>query len=84
MQLSKNRNQITELKGVAADEKGELKASYDEKIAEMDRQNLALESRLKSFESEEKEDWQNFKQEFDRDMDALALALKDLTKDNVN
>jgi hypothetical protein len=84
VQLSENRNQLTELKSIAASKKIDLRITYNEKIAELERKNSALEFRLKRFESEENTEWQNFRKEFDSDMDALVLAFKDLTRNNVN
>jgi hypothetical protein len=46
--------------------------------------NLAMETRLKDFRSENNNEWLNFKRDFSRDMDDLGLALTNLGKDNVS
>ena len=84
VQLSKNRNQITVLRGNVASEKIELRDSYNAKITELESKNLSMETRLKGFRSDTNDDWQNFKKEFNRDMEALDLAIKDFGKNNVS
>ncbi len=84
VQLSKNRNEITVLRGKAANVKAELRDSYNANITELETKNTSMETRLNGFKSEKNDDWQNFKNEFSRDMDALGLAFKDIAKDNVN
>jgi hypothetical protein len=84
VQLSKNRNQITVLRGNAANERVELRDSYNAKITELENRNLAMETRLNNFQTDKNDDWQNFKAEFNRDMEGLGTAFKDLGKDNVN
>ncbi len=84
LQLSKNRNQITVMRGNAANERVELRESYNAKITDLENRNLAMETRLKGFNSDKNADWQNFKAEFNRDMEGLGTAFKDLGRDNVN
>jgi phosphoenolpyruvate-protein kinase (PTS system EI component) len=84
VQLSKNRNQITELRGHASKERIELRDSYNAKIMDLENRNLAMETRLKDFRSENNNEWLNFKRDFSRDMDDLGLALTNLGKDNVS
>jgi len=84
VQLSKNRNQITVLRGNAANERVELRESYNAKITDLEKRNLAMETRLNNFQTDKNDDWQNFKAEFNRDMEGLGTAFKDLGKDNVN
>jgi hypothetical protein len=84
VQLSKNRNHITVLRGNAANERVELRDSYNAKITELENRNLAMETRLNNFQTDKNDDWQNFKAEFNRDMEGLGTAFKDLGKDNVN
>jgi len=82
--LSKNRNQITVLRGNAANERVELRDSYNAKITDLENRNLAMETRLNNFQTDKNDDWQSFKAEFNRDMEGLGTAFKDLGKDNVN
>lgn len=84
IQLSKNRNQITVLRGNAAKQRVELRDSYNAKIKDLETRNLAMEARLKDFRSDKNDDWQKFKREFDSDMKGLGLALENLGKDNVS
>jgi len=48
-----------------------------------ERKNEELRDRLETQEREGQEKWENFKKEFNHDIDELGQAIKDLFKDNV-
>ena len=49
----------------------------------MEQKNTDLKRRLDDYKQDGKENWEKFKIEFNRDMDELGKAFKDLTVKNV-
>jgi hypothetical protein len=73
---------IAELKEKANRSNSKMKAEYNTKIAELEEKNNNLKARFKAFKYDNKEKWQEFKREFEHDMDDLGKSLKDFTVDN--
>jgi len=81
---------IAENEKIAADfrvkivnEKREAKAAYETKLAELEKKNSEMKNKIDGYQSNNKDSWQAFKAEFNRDMDELGKAFKDLTVKNV-
>lgn len=77
---------IAENEKIAADfrvkivnEKKDAKAAYEAKLAELEKKNTELKNKIDSYQSSNKDSWQAFKVEFNRDMDELGIAFKNLT-----
>lgn len=76
--IKSNNDRITELRneikkpGMAGD------AAAEKKIAAMEQQNKALETRIEVYDKDHS-NWQKFKQEFSNDLDGLGQALKNFT-----
>lgn len=81
-QIASNRREIAEFNARAENEKKQIKADYKERIAELERQNSEMEMKMNGYRAESSDNWENFKTEFNRDMDQLGSALRDLTVDN--
>lgn len=59
------------------------RTKYSVRIDELEAKNTELKDRINKYESEKRRDnWEEFKAEFKRDMDELGAALKDFGKDN--
>ena len=54
---------------------------YEKRINQLQADNDKLKLRLSEFEKNQS-DWEKFKIEFNNDMNALGIALKELTVDN--
>jgi chromosome segregation ATPase len=72
-----NDQMIAELKTRMAKEKASVKADYQTKINDLEARNNELKQRLADYNEEGKDNWDRFKTEFARDMDALGQALHD-------
>lgn len=58
-------------------------ANLKKKIAELDSKNQDLKKKIADFKADEsKENWSEFKTEFNHDMDGLGQSFRDLTIDN--
>ncbi len=81
--IEANERLIDELKEKKRDEKGEDKEVYKTRIEALRERNRELKSRLDAYQPESKDNWEKFKEEFNRDMDGLGQSFKDLTVNNV-
>ncbi|WP_394993798.1 hypothetical protein [Emticicia sp.] len=81
--ISANELSIKEFNERIATEKKQAQGAYKQKIAELEQKNTDLKRRLDDYKQDGKENWEKFKIEFNRDMDELGKAFKDLTVKNV-
>ena len=81
--LIANEKQLAEYKIKIAKEKKANKEKYEAELARLDKKNNDLKIKLENYNEEGKEKWESFKTEFNRDMDELGKAFKDLTVKNV-
>ena len=82
-QIDANERMIDELKEQKRYKEGSDKDAYRMRIEELKQKNRDLRKRLNDYQVTGKDDWERFKAEFNRDMDELGQAFKDLGKDNV-
>lgn len=64
-------------------EKEEAREAYKKKVSDLEKKNTDMKKRLDEYKAEGKEGWENFKAEFNHDMDEIGNAMKDLTIKNV-
>lgn len=81
--VTANEQSIKEFNARIANEKREAKAAYQKKIAELEQKNSDMKKKMDDYKQDGKENWEKFKTEFNRDMDELGKAFKDLTVKNV-
>jgi len=84
-QLIKNEQKLAELwaKKLKEDITKAQRNSYKASIDGLDKRNKELKAKLtRQDDPARRTQWQNFKAEFDRDMDELDKSIKDFIKDN--
>lgn len=74
VKIEANNKSIIDFNKRIANEKTEAKEEYQKKIAELDQKNSDLKMRMENYQASGKENWEVFKSEFNRDMDALGTA----------
>lgn len=77
-----NEKSIAEFNQRTSNEKAEAKLEYKKKIAELEKKNSDMKKRLDDYKADGKDKWQDFKTEFNHDMDELGMAFRDLTVKN--
>lgn len=81
--IESNKREIAVLKERMKERPKKIKEKYRTEIDELERKNDNLEQRIANVEAENRrEQWEEFKREFNHDMDELGTALKDFGKDN--
>lgn len=83
LKINNNETRIKELTVKMNKPGTTLDSLYAKKIANLEQKNKDLKSKLETYETNQS-DWEQFKREFNHDMDALGKAFKDLTVNNKN
>jgi len=76
-----NEAQIAELRVKMSKSGRTFDTLYAKNIDRLEEENRNMRLRIEAYKKSQS-GWENFKLEFDRDMDSLGRALKDLTVDN--
>jgi len=79
--IKKNETRIVELRNKMKESGNALDEKRQKRIAELEEQNWELRTRINSFDIKSG-NWQEFKREFDHDMEQIGKSLEDLTVDN--
>jgi hypothetical protein len=80
--IAANNESLIEFRKRIEHAKKEAKIEYNKKIADLEQKNSDMKKRMDDYKEEGKENWEKFKAEFNRDMDELENAFKDLTVRN--
>ena len=78
-----NKELIAKMKEERVVAKEEEIKARNERIEALQERNNELEGRMAAFKSDSRENWQEFKREFNNDMKELGDAFRDIGKDNV-
>lgn len=81
--IAENNQSILDFNARILAEKKEAQADYKKKIAALEQKNADMQKRMNDYNSDGKDNWDKFKIEFNRDMDELGKAFKDLTVNNI-
>lgn len=55
---------------------------YAKKIIDLEQRNKDIRLKVETYKNDTNSDWQSFKEEYNRDMNELGTAIKNLTVDN--
>jgi len=80
--IEANNRNIAEFNARIEKEKSQVKAEYRQKIADLEAKNNEMKKKLDGYQAEGKDQWESFKNEFNRDMDQLGKSISDLTSKN--
>jgi hypothetical protein len=80
--MNANEVIIENLRAEMKSSKKEIKGDYEKRIEEMQKSNAEMKKRLNDYQDDDQTKWQEFKTEFNHDMDELGEALKEFGKDN--
>lgn len=72
--ITANNKSIMDFKARIALEKKDAQIAYAKEITVLEQKNSDLKKKIDTFKAESKEQWENFKVEFGKDMDELGTA----------
>ena len=78
LKINANEKRIDEFKVKIKTASKEVKADYDKEITVLEQKNVELKKKINEYKYEGKDKWEEFKQGFNHDMDAVGKALKNL------
>lgn len=77
LKIAENNKSIAEFKARIEKDKSSAKADYRKKIALLEQKNTDSQKKLDDYKAESKENWEQFKAEFNRDMNELGKSISD-------
>ena len=80
--IQDNENSIAAFKVKMKKSGIKVKAKYNIEIAKLEATNREMKKKLEDYKNDGKSAWEDFKSGFNKDMDKLGKAVKDLTSDN--
>ncbi len=81
LKIKRNEIQITELRLKMKTSGKTMDKIHSNKIDELEQKNKDLKTRIDAYDKSQS-NWEEFKREFNHDMDELGNAFRDLTVDN--
>ena len=82
LKIIANDKAIADYKVSMTGTNGKRRSNYDKKIDALELKNKELKIKLENYPESGKSTWEQFKNEFSRDMDELGSALKDFAVNN--
>jgi len=82
LMIKSNETEISRLKEKIKSSGKKADAAFVESINKLEQKNKDMNMRLDAYGKNAQSDWASFKQEFNRDMQELGTALKNLTVSN--
>jgi len=82
IKLKENDLLIADMKDKINSEKHESRAKYEKQLDSLNMQNARLRNNMNRYSSAGKENWELFKQGFNKELDALGKAISQLAEKN--
>jgi len=83
IKLRSNDLLIADMKDKMKAEREETRARYTKSLDSLEQQNSRLRNNIKTYNSAGKENWEKFKQSFNKEMDALGKSISQLAERNM-
>jgi len=80
--IAQNEIRIAEMKADLKKRGKSIDEAYAKKIEDLEEKNREIKSKVEMYKNDTSSDWESFKEEYNRDMDELGKAFKNLTVDN--
>jgi len=81
--IKENQAKIAELKAKKSNDGKEVKKKYDKKVLALEQKNNELKNKIKKADDTKTNMWTSFKRGFNREMDELGDAFKDMNADDL-
>lgn len=78
LRINSNQQKIADLKAAMKSTSTRFKAKYENEVLTLEQKNIELKKKLNDFKYERKENWEEFKTAFNKDMDVVSNALNDI------
>jgi F0F1-type ATP synthase membrane subunit b/b' len=78
LKINANEKRIDEFKVKIKTTSREVKAEYEKEVVVLEQKNSELRKKISEYKYQGKDKWEEFKKGFNRDMDIVGKALRDL------
>ena len=83
LKVNDNEQKINELKAKIKTARADFQLKYEKEVTALEQKNIELKKKVSEYKYEGKDKWEQFKQEFNRDIDIVGNAIKNIfTKKN--
>jgi len=82
LKINTNQQKIDDFKAAMKTTSAKFKAQYENAVLTLEQKNIELKKKLNEFKYERKENWEDFKNAFNRDMDSVVTTLNDIFSKN--
>jgi hypothetical protein len=73
-----NEKSINDLKVEIKSASGKFKAKYEKEVVELEQKNIELKKKISEYKYDGKDKWEEFKRDFNRDVDIVGNAINDI------
>ena len=80
--IRQNELRIAQMKANMKNTGKSIDEMYAKKIEELEQKNNNIKLQVQAYKNDTNSDWEEFKEEYNRDMNELGAAMKNLTVDN--
>lgn len=80
--IRQNELRIAEMKANMKNTGKSIDAIYAKRIEELEQKNNNIKLQVEAYKNDTNSDWEEFKDEYNRDVNELGTAIKNLTVDN--
>lgn len=82
VKIAANEERIAALNAKTESERKEARAEYKKKVTTLEQRNTNMKKKLDNYKAEGKDKWERFKTDFNREMDDLGNAFKNMIGTN--
>ncbi|MBE0572960.1 MAG: hypothetical protein IH618_15565 [Ignavibacteriaceae bacterium] len=80
LKIDANQKQIDDLKAAMKTTSTKFKAKYENQVLTLEQKNIELKKNLNNYKYAGKENWEEFKNNFNSEVDTVVVALNDIFK----
>jgi hypothetical protein len=78
LKIATNEKSIDELKAEIKTASVKFRTNYEKEVVVLEQKNIELKKKVREYKYEGKDKWEEFKKGFNRDVDIVGKALKDI------
>ena len=80
LKIDANQKQIDDFKAAMKTTSAKFKAKYENQVLTLEQNNIELKKKLNDYKYSGKDNWEEFKRDFNREVDTIVVALNEIFK----
>ena len=78
LKIDANQKQIDDFKAAMKTTSAKFKAKYENQVLTLEQNNIELKKKLNDYKYSGKDNWEEFKRDFNREIDSIVVALNEI------